>query len=119
MRWPDIALRLVLLAVWLGALYLLIRLDDSGWGYLLGGTIVTVLVGALANRWWVLAAPFLFAATVIVPLAGDDPCIEGSNHCFGVASYIAAILFVIPATVLLAVGIGARRLAAGRSEVRG
>ena len=107
-------MRLVLFAAWIGALYLLIRVDDSGWGYLLGGTVVTVLVGALVNPWWILPAPLVFAAVVIVPLAGDKPCIEGSSHCFGVASYIAAILFVIPATVLLAVGIGTRRLTAGR-----
>src|SRR4051794_21544779 len=105
--------RVVVLLAWVGALVCLVALEPDGatW-YIAAGIPLTVLVGALLNRWWVTAVPFGTVATLAVlnlVLGSDcsDCTDEGGTS---LVIWIVLVTFAIPASATLAIGVVARRL---------
>jgi hypothetical protein len=104
--------RLGVLVAWLVGLLVLLRIGDSGYAYVFGGALLTVAVGALVDRWWVLLAPALVTLVLIGLILATDPdcsscAYEGSRYF---ALWLPTLLFGIPGVVAMAVGVGARRL---------
>ena len=105
--------RVVVLLAWLGAGVGLIALEpDGGTWYIAAGIPLTLLVGALLDRWWVPAVPFGTVATI-----GILSLVLGSGYADGadgdetsLVLTVLLVVFAIPASALLAVGIGLRRL---------
>jgi hypothetical protein len=109
----------VVIIAWLAGLIALFAIDHSGKTYAIAGGLLTILVGALLNSWWIVAAPVVVAAAIVLAaaIAGQD-CSDCSEEGFTVAvvSWITLLLFALPATVALAAGIATRRLMAARGE---
>ena len=113
MRTRAVLWRIALLAAWFGALIGLQSADsDDATAYVVVGAPLTVLVGAVVNRWWVVLVPlaitvgWLAISFAVEPSCSD--CWEGDPR--GVAAVILGIVFTAPATAALAIGVGARRL---------
>ena len=100
---------LVVMALWIGSLYTIDPLTDNVdlQGALFA--LFTVAAGVLANRWWVLLIPFLLAGL----LASDstNPCEECRDELEWQGSLFLGIMLAALTAVLLALGVGARRLA--------
>src|SRR3954453_13556326 len=114
MRWRALLRGAAVIVVWVAALAGLIAIDPgSGLVYAIGGTLLTVAVGALLDTFWVLLVPLAPGALVVVP------AFLASGHCYGcgedaswaVATWIVILRFVAPATVVTGVGGGARPVA--------
>jgi len=114
MRWRALLRGAAVIVVWVAALAGLIAIDPgSGLVYAIGGTLLTVAVGALLDTFWVLLVPLALGALVIVPafLASGDCYSCGEDASWALATWIVILLFVVPATVALGVGVVARRVA--------
>lgn len=103
----------VVMAVWLGGLYAIEPLTDN---VDLQGALFaafTVAAGLLANRWWVLLVPFLIAV-VLTALPDDsaNPCSECRDELGWQGTLFLGMMFAALTAVLLAIGVGARRIAA-------
>jgi hypothetical protein len=110
---PSMAWRIALLEGWLGALVGLVALDpnEATW-YIAGGIPLTLLVGALVDRWWVTAAPYAVAAVIFaVVLIGGSTCRDCADED-GPALLTTILLatFAIPASAVLGAGVLFRRL---------
>jgi hypothetical protein len=110
MRW-----RIVLLSGWIAALIGLVALSyDSGLPYAMGGTLVTIAVGVLVDRWWVGVVP---AVVTLVLVGGIFLVIGGCDHeCGGDDGLLSIVewfllVFTLPGTVALLLGVVVRRLA--------
>jgi hypothetical protein len=108
------AWRIALLVVWMAALAGLVAIShDEGLEYAVGGSVVTVAVGALVDRWWVGFVP---AVVTLVLVGGIFLLIGGCDgECGGDDGFIPIvlwflILFTAPATLALLAGVGARRI---------
>src|SRR4051812_28888201 len=116
MRWKALLRGVVAIVLWAGALVALIAIDPgSGFVYAIGGTILTIALGALLDTLWLLLVPTVIGVLLIVPpyLASGD-CFSCSDEGWNLATWIVILLFVVPATVALAAGIVGRRIARGR-----
>jgi hypothetical protein len=113
--------RIALLVGWIAVLVGLVAASyDNGLLYAVGGTVVTVAVGAVIDRWWAGIVP---AVVTVVLVAGifaliggcDDEC--GGDDGFLPIVWWFLVLFTLPATGALLLGVGLRRLVpAGRER---
>src|SRR3954451_17686907 len=109
------AWRIAVLVGWIAALVGLARIShDEGLEYMVGGLAVTIAVGALVDQWWVAAVPV--AATVILvggifALIGgcDGDC--GGDDGFGAIVLWFLLVFTLPSTAALLLGVLVRRVA--------
>src|SRR3954451_20486502 len=105
--------RVVLRLGWLGALVGLVALEPDGatW-YVAVGIPLTLLVGALVDRWWVSAVPYGILATLtvlsLVLDSGCHDCADGDERPLII--WVVLLTFAIPASALLGIGVAARRL---------
>jgi hypothetical protein len=116
MRWRALLRSAFVVVVWLAALAGLIAIDPgSGLVYAIVGSLLTIAVGFVLNSFWVLPVPAVVAAVLIVPwyLASGD-CYSCGDDGWSLVTWIAILLFVVPATVALGVGVVARTLVRGR-----
>ena len=106
------AWRIGLLVVWFGAIVGLALLDsDEGVLYTAGGPPLTLLVGAVVNRWWALVAPVVVTVGLVVfLLTQQSDCATCEQDEFGVVLFLTILLFTAPAVAALAIGIALRRL---------
>jgi hypothetical protein len=107
------AWRIALLVGWIGALVGLVVLDDDGVLYAVAGSLLTIVVGALVDRWWVGAAPAVVTVLVIggfLLLAGgcDVECVKDFGFYTAVGWFLA--VFTVPASTALLLGVGLRRV---------
>jgi hypothetical protein len=115
MRNRAVLWRVGVLAAWLAAVAGLVVLDsgsdDANW-YVVVGAPLTVLVGAVINRWWVTFVPFLVAfavaAWIVVGGATCTECTDGEG--LGLWITILVGLFAFPASGALAIGVILRGL---------
>jgi Na+/H+-dicarboxylate symporter len=101
------------IAAWLGALLGASQLDQDGGMWYVGlGVPLTMLVGAVLGRWWVPVVPWVVTAVWLTAAYVSDPscsdCADPDD--LGGVFIIMLVLFTIPATVALAIGVAARRL---------
>jgi hypothetical protein len=112
--------RIALLVVWIAALVGLVAVSyDSGLPYAIGGAVVTIGVGALVDRWWVSAVPAVVTVVLVggifLLIGGCDEECGGDDGFFPIVEWFL-LLFTLPATGALLLGVGARRLSAGRER---
>jgi uncharacterized membrane protein YeiB len=113
MRTRAVLWRIALLAAWFGALLGLAALDgDELLWYAVVGAPLTVLVGAVIDRWWAVLVPGVVSAVWIgIALATEPTCSDcNGEDLWGLAILIVGIVFTAPATAALAIGVTARRL---------
>ena len=113
MRTRAVLWRIALLAAWFAALIGLQAADsDDATAYVAVGAPLTVLVGAIVNRWWVVLVPLAITCVwAAIGLVTEPECTDCNEESLvGVAIVILTIVFTAPATAALAVGVGARRL---------
>src|SRR3954469_6687786 len=108
MRERAVVWRVLLLVAWTGALLGLVAIDRAdGLWYLAVGAPLTVLVGGLVDRWWVLLAPLAVTALLAVPIRalGED-CPDCSEED-GVALLLTVlfVVYTLPALAALAAGL--------------
>jgi hypothetical protein len=109
--------RIALVPPWLGALAWLASVGSgSAVWYLAIGAPLTVLVGAIVDRWWIALVP-LGATTLalVVALGATAVGPTACEKCGDVDGWVlviisAAVVFTIPASAALAVGVGVRRV---------
>ena len=104
--------RLGVLVAWLAALVWLVSVGSGeGLLYVWIGPPLTVAVGWLLDRWWVVAVPALATAVWLLITGGaDDPCSSCYEDVRGLWVLLTLMFFTAPATAALALGVGARRL---------
>jgi hypothetical protein len=108
------AWRIGVLIGWVGALVGLAALDwdEASW-YIAAGLPLTVLVGALIDRWWAVTAPLpVTVVWLVVALLTQDNCVSCEPMEWQVVLEIQFLIFTVPASAALATGVGLRR--AGR-----
>jgi hypothetical protein len=77
---------------------------------LAGGIALTVVAGLLLDTWWVLAVPAVVTLVgFVIRYASDPSCSDCGEDAYDLQLWITAILFTLPATALMAIGVGARR----------
>ncbi|HEY0630602.1 MAG TPA: hypothetical protein VGC98_00990 [Thermoleophilaceae bacterium] len=107
------AWRIAVLVGWLGALVGLVALepDEATW-YVAAGIPLTVLVGALVDRWWVTAVPYGILATLgvlsLVLGSGCPDCSDGDERPLII--WVVLVTFATPASTVLAIGVVFRRV---------
>jgi hypothetical protein len=106
--------RIALLVVWIAALIGLVALSyDSGLPYALGGLLVTIGVGALVDRWWVGTVPVVVTVVLVAGIflvaGGCDEDCGGDDGLFAIVEWFL-LVFTLPATAALLLGVGVRRL---------
>lgn len=103
--------RVAVLVAWLGALYGLATVyDDDVTPYLWAGAPLTVAVGALLDRWWVVVTPALVTAVLFaIEYASDPSCANCGEDTHGLLFIFLLAFFAVPGTIALALGIGVRR----------
>ena len=82
--------------------------EPWGWVSLAGLAVLQIAAGLAIARWWSLALPFA-AIVVAVPFGYG----EGVGQEAPIWLYYGAI-FAVPASVLVSLGVGGRKLAARR-----
>jgi hypothetical protein len=82
--------------------------EPWGWVSLAGLAVLQIAAGLVIARWWSLALPFA-AILVAVPFGYG----EGIGQEAPIWLYYGAI-FAVPASMLVALGVGGRKLAAHR-----
>jgi hypothetical protein len=114
MRIRAVLWRVAVLVGWFLALVALVFLDpDRGLWYIGVGAPLTVMVGAVLDRWWVVLVPLLVTLAVGgIDLALATDCRDCSNDedLRNLTLLLGLIFFAAPATAALATGVGARRL---------
>ena len=109
MPWRSPVVRVVVMILWVIALIALAVVN--GWLYAVGGTLLTIGVGALLDSPWILPIPLLLAAALIVPLAlSDDEGFSLHDDTYGAVIPAVLLAFVLPATAALGGGIAGRRV---------
>jgi hypothetical protein len=105
-----------MLVAWLAALAGAATLGSgTAAPYLVIGVPLTIAVGALVNRWWVLLVPWAveLSAVLVFLVFGvasgecDGSCTDGAF--WGYVLLIGAVIFAVPATVALFIGVAGRR----------
>jgi hypothetical protein len=112
MRRRAVVWRVVVLVGWVAALVGLAALDwdEASW-YIAVGPPLTVLVGALINRWWAVLTPLPVSAVwVVVGLVQQSSCTDCERDEWWVVAILAFMLFTGPAIAALAAGVALRRL---------
>jgi hypothetical protein len=113
MRKRAVLWRIAVLVGWFGALVGLAALDtDEALWYAVVGAPLTVIVGAVIDRWWAVLAPGVVSAVwIAIALATEPSCSDcNGEDLWGLAIVIIGIGFTAPATAALAIGVAARRL---------
>jgi hypothetical protein len=112
MRFRRALWNAAVIAAWLGALLGASQLDqDDGMWYVGLGVPLTIVVGAVLGRWWAPVVPWVVTAVLFaVQYAMDPSCADCGEDDHQSMLVITMILFTIPATVALTVGVAARRL---------
>jgi hypothetical protein len=107
------AWRIAVLVGWLGSLVGLVALEPDGatW-YVAVGIPLTVLVGAVIDRWWVTVVPYGILATLagLSLVFGSDcsDCSDGDERPLII--WAVFLTFAIPASAALAIGVVFRRV---------
>jgi hypothetical protein len=90
---------------------ILLDQNDATW-YVVLGVPLTLIAGALLDRWWAALVPWVLTAILLAVWYVTDPtcsdCAEESDR--GLQVFITVILFAVPATVAMAIGVLARRV---------
>ena len=113
---PDRAVlwRIAVIVAWAAAIVGLVLVDPDQWTwYVVLGLPLTVLAGSIVNRWWVLIAPLVVTVLVtVISLATEGDCTGGCSEPtpWQETFFVLGILFTLPATVALGIGIGLRRI---------
>lgn len=98
---------------WVGGLAGAILLDqnDATW-YVVLGVPLTLIAGALLDRWWAPIVPWALTAILLAVWYLSDPtCSDcGEESDWGLQAFIVTVLFAVPASVAMALGVLARRL---------
>ena len=98
--------RALAVVAWVLTLTLLASWSETN-AALVAAALVTVVTGAMVDRWWVLLVPALPAVVFAVTAVASD---NGDGYEFGPEFWAAMALIVGGAlVVLLAVGVGLRR----------
>jgi hypothetical protein len=113
MRDRAVLWRVALLLAWVGAIVGLVYLDsnEASW-YIALGPPLTVAVGAVVNRWWVLWAPVpVTVAFVTITLATEGDCTGACSEPteWQAAVFVTMLIFTLPAVAALGIGVGLRR----------
>jgi hypothetical protein len=101
--------RVVVVVVWLGAMAGSIALE-----YPLALAVAvpaTLLAGALLGSWWATGVPLAaFAVVFAIAVAQDPSCSECGEDPWNL-QLVYGMVVVVPATALMAIGVGARQAA--------
>jgi hypothetical protein len=112
MRGRAVLWRIVVVAAWVAALVGLAALEpDNATWYIAAGIPLTILVGAVVNRWWVVLAPL--PVTVVWLVAGriaSSSCESCEPIEWPAMLVIGFMIFTAPAIAALAFGVALRRL---------
>ena len=108
------AWRVAIVLGWMAAVVGLVALPDGAFPtYAVGGAAVTVAAGALVDRWWVVSVPaivtVLLVAGIFLLIGGCDEDCGGDDGFWAIVEWFV-LLFTLPATAAMAVGVGARRM---------
>jgi hypothetical protein len=110
MRGREALWRGAVVLAWVGGLWAMVAIDDDL--SLAGGIALTVVAGILLDTWWVFAVPAVVTLVgFAIRYASDPSCSDCGEDPYDMQLYITAILFTLPATALMAIGVGARRAA--------
>jgi hypothetical protein len=112
MRGGAVLWRVGVLIAWLGALAaFFVAGSGTATLYALAGLPLTVGVGALVDRWWVLLVPWVVeVVALILFIVISGPCTDcADGEGWGDWILLAAAFFTIPASVLLLIGVAGRR----------
>jgi hypothetical protein len=105
----DTAMRMVVVAAWVGALFALTSWDDTT-PALVCAAAATVVTGLLVGRWWLLLVPTVAAVALsawLLLLARDPDEYWDADP----ADYVVAVVMVCAIVVaLLALGVAARKV---------
>ena len=109
------AWRVALVVGWMAAIVGLVALPGNPYlTYGVLGALVTVAAGALADRWWMAAVPgivtVLLVGGMFLLIGGCDDDCGGDDGFFAIAKWFL-LLFTLPATAAMALGVAGRRLA--------
>jgi hypothetical protein len=95
--------------VWLAGLWGATSVDDRL--LLIAGIPLTLLAGVLIDRWWAAAVPWgVLALVFAIAFANDPSCSDCGEDPWNLKLLYGAMFFACPATALIAIGVGARRL---------
>ena len=116
MRGGGVLWRIAVVVAWFGALTGLVALDSEATWYTALGPPLTVLVGAIVNRGWVLLVPAAVSVVWIAIVLAQPPCTDCSDGetPWQLAVYIITLLFTLPATAALGIGLAIRFFARKR-----
>lgn len=111
------AWRIALVVGWVAVLVGLVLVpSDDGLAYGIGGVVLTIAAGALASRWWMVAVPsivtVLLVGGIFLLIGGCDQDCGGDDGFWAIVTWFL-LVFTAPATVAMAVGVGARRMMRG------
>jgi hypothetical protein len=100
------------IAVWIGGLVGAVALDQNDWTwYFAGGVPLTIVAGALLDRWWASLVPWVLTVILFaVAFVSNPGCSDCGEDSYGLQLVYMMILFTVPATVAMALGVAARRL---------
>jgi hypothetical protein len=121
MRFQTALWNVAVIVVWLGGLVGLAALDTgTAIPYVFGGVALTIAAGALVNRYWVLWVPVGIHSLGLLVVFVTNLITDGCQDCsdgggWGLLIFAGLLIFTIPATAALAIGLGGRRLARRRS----
>src|SRR2546423_924671 len=107
MRRRAVLWRVAVVVGWVGALVGLVALDpdEASW-YIAAGAPLTVLVGAVVNRWWLTVVPYAMAlALIAIGLVAGSTC-AGCEQEDDVALWITVALAVFPVPAARAFAVG-------------
>jgi hypothetical protein len=102
---------------WLGALVGLALLDSgTAAPYVIGGVPLTIAVGALVDRFWVVLVPSMLEVVGLLFYLAADLLSTGCRDCsdwggWGFVIIVSMMIFTLPATVALAIGLAGRGIA--------
>jgi hypothetical protein len=100
----------VVIVGWVGAITAVTTISDEL--YIWAGVPLTVLAGALLDRWWALAIPSAVTALLFGYLVALDPsCSDCGEIPRGAQVMLIGVLFTVPATLAMGLGVWARYFA--------
>jgi hypothetical protein len=109
MRFRAALGRVAVIVGWLGASWAALALD---YPMLLVIVIpATILAGVLLDSWWAPLVPWAaFGVLFAVAVAQDPSCSDCGEDPWNIR-FLYGMFVIVPASVLMAIGVGARRLA--------
>jgi hypothetical protein len=114
--------RIAVIVLWVAGLVGLAVLDTgTAIPYAFGGAALTIAVGALVDRYWVLWVPVGIHGLGLLVVLVTNQITDGCQDCadgggWGLLILVGLLIFTLPATAALAIGLAGRRLARRRSR---